>query len=72
MVHVQSDAHHGGTVGRGAPTVGRWHEEGGATAVEYGLLTGAIALGLVLVGPSLGEAFVDFLNLVLDHVLGTP
>lgn len=50
--------------------MGRWHQEGGATAVEYGLITGAVALGLVLVGPSLGEAFVSFLNLVLDHVLG--
>lgn len=70
MVNVTAGTHHGSTVRRGASIVGRWHEEGGATAVEYGLLTGAVALGLVLVGPSLGEAFVSFLNLVLDHVLG--
>lgn len=44
--------------------------EAGATAVEYGIISGTIALAFVLVGPDLAQAFISILNVVLDAVLG--
>ena len=47
-----------------------WESEEGATAVEYGIVAGATAVGLIVLGPWLAQAFVVFLNVVLDGVLG--
>lgn len=50
-------------------TVGtRVSREDGSTAVEYGLITGAVALALVLAGPGLWQAFLSLLGVVLDSM----
>ena len=50
--------------------MGRWHDELGATAVEYGLVVGAVGILMVLVGPQLVDGFRAFLGLVLDGMVG--
>lgn len=54
----------------GAAPVTTWTDETGATAVEYGLVTVAVSVGLIVLGPFLAEAFVTFLDVVLDNILG--
>lgn len=63
-------AHDTGVMRSGAVPVTNWTDETGATAVEYGLVTMAVSVGLIVLGPFLAEAFVTFLDVVLDSVLG--
>lgn len=48
----------------------RWSDQSGATAVEYGLVSVTVGLGLVVLGPWLAHAFVTFLDIVLTSILG--
>ena len=50
--------------------MGHWHEENGATAVEYGLIAGALGVVFVVAGPMLQDAFAFLLNVVLCDILG--
>lgn len=42
--------------------------EDGSTAVEYGLITGAVGIVFILVGPGLWQAFLSLLGVVLDSM----
>ena len=46
-----------------------WTDETGATAVEYGLVAGAVGVALVVMGPWLHQAFLVFFNIILDDML---
>lgn len=48
----------------------RWDQESGATAVEYGLVVAAVGTAFVFAGPLLWDAFLTFLNVVLDGMVG--
>ena len=48
----------------------RWSGETGATAVEYGLLAGAIGIVFVVGGPWLADAFLALLDVILDTTPG--
>lgn len=50
--------------------MGHWHEEDGATAVEYGLIAGAVGVAFIVAGPALYEVFLDLLNTILDGMVG--
>ena len=45
-------------------------DQDGSTAVEYGIIAGAVGVGLIVLGPWLAQAFVTFLDIVLDGMLG--
>ena len=70
MVARRPAAHDGDIVGEGAPTVGRWHDEGGATAVEYGLIVGAVGIAFIVAGPMLQDAFLELLDVILTGMVG--
>ena len=70
MVAPGSGAHDGNIVGEGAPTVGRWHDEGGATAVEYGLIVGAVGIAFIVAGPMLWQAFLALFEAILCDMVG--
>ncbi len=48
----------------------RWDQEVGATAVEYGLVVAAVGTAFVVAGPMLWNAFLSFLTVVLDGMVG--
>ncbi len=54
MAAAGAAAHHGVTLEEGAPTVGRWDDQSGATAVEYGLIVGAVGIAFIAAGPMAG------------------
>ncbi|MGI9384424.1 MAG: Flp family type IVb pilin [Methyloligellaceae bacterium] len=41
-----------------------WRDEGGATAIEYGLIAGAISLAIMLTISQLGVTVFDLFQLV--------
>lgn len=47
-----------------------WTDETGATAVEYGLVTMAVGVAFIVAGPALWDAFLAFLGIVLDGMVG--
>ena len=47
-------------------------DESGATAIEYGLLTAALALGIVLILDSIGVSLRDDVFSVLADAIRTP
>lgn len=50
--------------------MGRWSDEAGATAVEYGAIAAVAGIAFVVAGPALWEAMLTFLDTVLTAVLG--
>ena len=50
--------------------MGRWHDELGATAVEYGLIVGAAGIAFMVAGPMLWRAFLDLLDVILTGMVG--
>lgn len=49
---------------------GRWGDEHGATAVEYGLVTAIVGVVFIAAGPALWNAFLSLLNVVLCAMVG--
>lgn len=47
-----------------------WGDEAGATAVEYGLIAGAVGIAFVVAGPSLWNAMLTLLDAILDGMVG--
>lgn len=47
-----------------------WGDETGATAVEYGLIAGAVGLAFVAAGPALWEAMLSLLDAILTGMVG--
>lgn len=46
------------------------HDEAGATAVEYGLILGAVGIAFVVAGPTLWRALLSLLDAILDGMVG--
>ncbi len=47
-----------------------WTDETGATAVEYGLIVGAVGIAFVVAGPTLWQAMLSLLDVILDGMVG--
>lgn len=47
-----------------------WTDETGATAVEYGLIVGAVGITFIVAGPMLWDALLSLLDVVLDGMVG--
>ena len=50
-----------------------WSDEGGATAIEYGIIAGLIAVALVVSLTNVGDTIVDkFFNSIVTGLTGEP
>lgn len=47
-----------------------WTDETGATAVEYGLIAGAVGIAFVVAGPTLWRAMISLIGVILDGMVG--
>ena len=47
-----------------------WTDETGATAVEYGLVLGAVGIVFIVAGPFLWRSMLSLLTVILDGMVG--